>query len=277
MVNKISLIGIIVFLIAFSSLSVFATADNTIILKQGVISDIKVPCYFNQSYCPASIKCNLTLNYPNSTNFLNNVLMTNQNSFNNYTLDENQTATAGIYAGSIVCEDGAGNNGFSDIGVIINRDGIDLTGNMTAIILVVSALILLLAFFITMAIILENNMKLVFATLSFIMIPVVLFVSDAIIEDALMPQGIVNLVYNGYILSLYMLSAFILYVCIKLIMGLRMKSNKVEGATTTDSLAGAAAGSDKTGFAYKPAGFGSDKKYREKEEQDYEDGGAMDE
>jgi len=68
------------------------------------------------------------------------------------------------------------------------------------------------------------------------MLPIVLAVADSIIQDALLPTSIINIVGLGYILSLYMLGAFMLYVMWTLTMGLKLRDNKVEGAPTTETL-----------------------------------------
>ena len=220
--------------------TVFAQVDPsvpTIVIKQGAISDIKIPCLNStNSYCDNTVSCNITLNYPNSSVLLRNVAMTNQLFYNNYTLSQAQTQIAGIYSGSVMCVSPTQGSGFSAIKIIINKDGIDLSGNITAIVLVSSILIALLIFFVTMAIILEANLKLVFAGLSFVMLPIVLAVADSIIQDALLPTSIINIVGLGYILSLYMLGAFMLYVMWTLTMGLKLRDNKVEGAPTTETL-----------------------------------------
>jgi hypothetical protein len=254
--------------------TVFAEVDpsvTTIIVKQSTISDIKIPCFNSTNrYCDNTVKCNLTLAYPNSSALLNNVAMTNQLYFNNYTLSQAQTDTPGIYTGTVLCVSPTQGNGFSTIKLIINKDGIDMTGNMTAIILVSAILIALLIFFVTMAIILETDLKLVFSGLSFVMLPIVLFVADSIIQDALLPASIVNMVELGFTLSLYMLSAFILYIMWKLTMRLKLRNNSTEGAKTTSNIGGTGASTTLNSSTFGPA-----KKTEKK--RDYEDDESWDE
>jgi len=232
---------------------------TTLIVKQGISTDLKIPCFNStNNYCDSTVKCNLTLNYPNSSILINNVGMTNQIKYNNYTLSQDNTKSAGLYTGTIMCTSPSQGSGFSTINLIINKDGIDLTGNITAIILVSCTLIALLIFFIIMAVILESNLKLVFAGLSFVMLPIILFVADSIIQDALLPLSIINIVSLGYTLSLLMLSAFILYILYKFTIQLKLQNNAKDGAKTVNNIGNTS-----------NTPLKSNKK--EKEIQDYED------
>lgn len=212
-------------------------AITTLVVKQNTISDIKIPCFNSTgNYCDTTVKCNLTLIYPNSSTLIKNAGMTNQVYFNNYTLSQTQTETAGIYSGTVSCVSSGQGSGFSPIKLLINKDGIDLSGNITAIVLVSTILVALLIFFIVMAIILETYLKLVFAGLAFVMLPIVLAVADSIIQDALLPASIINIVGLGYTLSLYMLATFILYIMYKLTMDLKLRNNANDGAKTATNI-----------------------------------------
>lgn len=257
----------VVFLLLLSIVpSVFAqtTGSNTeFIGKQNTIIDLKVPCFDgNRTFCQPPVQCNITLIYPNSSVLINNQAMTNQYSFNNFSLSALQTSLAGLYQGTVLCSDGI-NNGFSDITLIINRDGLDLSGNITALLVIVATLTALLIFFIVLAVILEEALRLVFVGLSFIMVPIILFVVSSIVNDALMPLAVINIVETGYILSLTMLFGYALYILWKLTMGLKVQDNRSAGAVTTGSLWGP--NRDKI------------KKEKEKEQKDYEDNGEFEE
>jgi hypothetical protein len=92
--------------------------------KQGSIVDIKVPCYINNTYCSDVAVCNITINYPNGTNFVFNEPMTNQIAFHNYTLSD--SSINGIYAVSEVCFD-QGIYGHSTFALYITPDGAPLS------------------------------------------------------------------------------------------------------------------------------------------------------
>lgn len=74
------------------------------IFKQNNIIDLKVQCILNGTFCSGSAACNLTLNYPNNSIYINNQPMTNQISFYNYTLGD--SSVLGNYPCSATCCDG---------------------------------------------------------------------------------------------------------------------------------------------------------------------------
>lgn len=73
--------------------------------------DIKEQCFNNNSYCSSSGVCNITIKNPEQVILVNNMLMTNQNSFHNYTINSANTSTFGIYEATVVCADGT-NKGY---------------------------------------------------------------------------------------------------------------------------------------------------------------------
>lgn len=126
--------------IAFISL-VSATELN---YKQGDLIDLKVPCYINGTYCSASATCEITINYPNGTNFVNNQPMIYNPSFFDYTLIDTQVL--GEYPSSMVCNDG-GTYGHSTFSFTIKPTaGLENNTTMFIIMAVVSFVLLLLAF-----------------------------------------------------------------------------------------------------------------------------------
>jgi hypothetical protein len=86
---------------------IISAADLT--YKQYSEADMKVPCYNNGTWCSSSAVCNITITWPNGTILVNNAQMTNQGSFQNYTLSPSKTAVIGIYEDSMVCSDGGYN------------------------------------------------------------------------------------------------------------------------------------------------------------------------
>lgn len=72
------------------------------IYKQNSIIDLRIPCSYNGSFCAASTPCNITIEYPNSSIFIDNELMTNTgNGMPNYTLPN--SAILGIYPFNVAC------------------------------------------------------------------------------------------------------------------------------------------------------------------------------
>ena len=69
--------------------------------RQGDPIDIKVPCSNSGEVCSDVVSCNLTLQYPNGTNYLKRQNMTNQGEYFNYTLSN--TNTAGRYEAVVHC------------------------------------------------------------------------------------------------------------------------------------------------------------------------------
>lgn len=70
--------------------------------------DLRRPCFNNGTYCSGSAVCNLTVEYPaNFGLLLDNQIMTNQNSFHNYTFTATQINRLGVYEASMVCSDGS--------------------------------------------------------------------------------------------------------------------------------------------------------------------------
>ena len=95
--KKLILILIFLCLISSVSASVYQKGNNI---------DLKVPCINSGAYCSSSTTCNLTTIYPNETILLNNLEMTNQVSFHNYTLNASDINVIGEYKNIVMCTDG---------------------------------------------------------------------------------------------------------------------------------------------------------------------------
>jgi len=107
--------------------------------------DLKVPCYNNNTYCTSSSVCNLTVITFDGTLLLNNVLMTQNTAYHNYTLNVSDTEKTGEYRASIVCDDG-GVLGYSTFPYIITPTGKSTTVSSA----IVQGLILFLMFGVTL-------------------------------------------------------------------------------------------------------------------------------
>ena len=98
-------------------------ASAQMVFHQGQNADIKIPCLNStNSYCSNTAKCYLTVLYPNSSLLVNNIQMTNQGSFHNYTISNSSTKIIGEYSGTAQCND-AGGSGYSTFIFYITRDG----------------------------------------------------------------------------------------------------------------------------------------------------------
>jgi hypothetical protein len=70
-------------------------------------------CYNNGTYCSGSAVCNISVFSPTGEVLVNNLEMTNQNAFFNYTLSDSNTSEFGDYEYRIMCED----SGLSNFGI----------------------------------------------------------------------------------------------------------------------------------------------------------------
>lgn len=70
---------------------------------QNELVDIKAPCHINNGVCSYSTVCNITINYPNNTNYVNQAVMTRQGSYFNYTIAS--SSVLGDYNYCVDCVD----------------------------------------------------------------------------------------------------------------------------------------------------------------------------
>jgi len=94
----ISMLAILLIVTSFSS-------ANTELHKINEAIDIKVPCINNGAYCSTNTTCTITITDPDSNIITNDAAMTNQESYHNYTLQENVTNKIGNYLLNVVCID----------------------------------------------------------------------------------------------------------------------------------------------------------------------------
>jgi len=95
---------IIIFLIFGILFSSFAFAEPSFFFKANKDVDLKLPCINDGAPCSAVATCNITIDDPDSNTIVDNQLMTNQNSYHNYTLSE--TSKLGTYQAIVFCIDG---------------------------------------------------------------------------------------------------------------------------------------------------------------------------
>ena len=113
--NKI--IMFLIFGILFSS---FAAAEPSFFFKANNDVDLKLPCINEGSPCSAIATCNITIDDPESNTIVDNQLMTNQNSYHNYTLSE--TSKLGTYQAIVFCDDD-GESDFSTFSFATTENG----------------------------------------------------------------------------------------------------------------------------------------------------------
>lgn len=72
--------------------------------------DLKRPCFNNNTFCSSSAQCNITVIYPDSSVItgVDNVVMTNQGSYHNFTIDKEKVDQLGQYSAIMTCFDGGG-------------------------------------------------------------------------------------------------------------------------------------------------------------------------
>ena len=84
-------------------------------------ADFKNGCFVKGSPCDSTFECNITLQYPNDTLFINNRKMTHNTGYYNITLPSSSTKV--FYAGEMYCSNTT-EAGFETIEFVINPSGI---------------------------------------------------------------------------------------------------------------------------------------------------------
>lgn len=135
---------ILIVVLALLVLPILIKADSNLIFSHGSTIDLKIPCVFEElAYCDSYASCNLTVNYPNGTNLINNQPMTYNDAYFNYTLNENQTEVIGEYPSTMVCTD-QGAAGFSSFSFQITSIGAknEFLINLALFIFIIIAIVL---------------------------------------------------------------------------------------------------------------------------------------
>lgn len=138
-----------IILLFLFSIFIISFAQSQLVYKQGEVIDLKFPCVSDGGYCSTAAYCNMTLIYiPNSTTWIDNQLMTNQGSYHNYTLTEDNANKLGVYGGSMSCTD-LGVNGTSTFELSITNTGVEKisSGESTILIIMIISLLALSLFF----------------------------------------------------------------------------------------------------------------------------------
>lgn len=83
------------------------------VYESGTNISLSQSCYNNGTYCSGSAVCYISIFSPTGEFLTNNIEMTNQNAFFNYSLDSSNTTELGDYEYRIMCDD----SGLSNFGV----------------------------------------------------------------------------------------------------------------------------------------------------------------
>lgn len=96
------MLGVMILLVGIMCIS--SSSAQQFVFKQNSNIDLKITCLDNnQSFCSADTLCNITINYPNGTNAVNNGVMTRQASYFNYTLASSAATGLGTYTATTLC------------------------------------------------------------------------------------------------------------------------------------------------------------------------------
>ena len=143
--------------------------SSQLIYSEGSVDDLKVPCFNNNTYCSATSECNVTIFRFDGILMANNLPMTRNAAYHNYTLNVSQTESSGEYRAGVVCVDGT-DLGKSTFDYIVTPTG-KATSTSSAI---VQGLILILMFGVTIFFLIfagltnEPGVKLFFNVISYV-------------------------------------------------------------------------------------------------------------
>lgn len=208
MFSKRKLIFIFLILI---SISLISAQEIRFTGEEGTNIQVTETCSFNELPCPNTFKCNITIENPTQEILVLNKQMTRDNSVYNYTLNESQTSSIGIYeVKQVYCTDG-NNNGTSSFFFRITYTGAEPidTGKGIVILGIFLILILLIVFFLIFGILTTNiPFKIFFVALSVLMMVSTVGFSVAIMQQMLGSfSGLITTYGNFYILLTILLTA----------------------------------------------------------------------
>jgi len=140
--KKKLIIGMVILLIPL----VLATTDEIrFIAEQNTALDITEPCFNNDTYCSSASKCNITIKDPSQQVVINNLEMTNQGAYHNYTLNSYHLNNTGVYESSVICKDGI-YNGYDNFYFKVTPNGqeLSLVQGIIYVILLIMLMILII-------------------------------------------------------------------------------------------------------------------------------------
>lgn len=134
----------ILVILLFGILFLIPLISSTQIYQKETDFDLKVPCFNNDTYCSPASLCNVTIISFNGSSIIDNLEMTYNIAFHNYTLNRTQTTESGEYTTSVICNDN-GVLGYSTYNFIITPTGKSLSTSSA----IVQGLILIVMFAVT--------------------------------------------------------------------------------------------------------------------------------
>lgn len=205
--KNIKLVLISVVLFVLFSFFVFAE-DSSYIYKKDTVIDLKVPCIFNGTHCSAGAVCNISINYPNSSEYNKNVVMTNNLVYHNFTMPT--TSVTGEYPVLVYCTD-AGFSNYKFFKININNNGIKENNTPVIAMVIVSAFMVL---FIILTITLTTGYRYLFLILSFLFGTILSFILYTFTSEV--TQSMSSIFYVIFIISLILTFLVFMFCMIEL-------------------------------------------------------------
>jgi hypothetical protein len=220
MLFKHLLVGI---LVLFSTISLASAADLEYVYKLNSDNSINRPC-FNQGtngWCSAGATCEVTVLDENLDVLIPGGQMTNQISFHNYSLPP--ISKQGIYKVDMACSDN-NQTGYDTFYFGVNEAGSDYS-KATGMFILLGVLVILMILFGVFSYYLSDSLRLAFLLLTFLMLPVTLWVALNIVKNAFMGDMFINLLTWSFGVSLVGFFTMVLYVCFTLFMALKIQKS----------------------------------------------------
>jgi len=138
--------NLLVFL--FVGIFLVSTIPAELIFKENSVIDLKIVC-INAGFCSAAAQCNVSIFDPNENVILSGVESTQSSNlaFFNITLNENQTTPSGEWRVGGFCKDGSVTE-LVDFTFLVTPSGLANLFNFYTIILLISAVVIFLGFWI---------------------------------------------------------------------------------------------------------------------------------
>lgn len=141
------------------TLTALSYAEPSYIFQRSTNVDIKINCIdTNNSYCTSGTKCNITIFYPKDLGVLvDNLEMSFNNAYFNYSLNESQTNVLGEYSAAVSCQ--GTDNGFSTFNYLVSQSGREAltSGEGTSLLISFIVMLTISAFFFILSYQFQNN------------------------------------------------------------------------------------------------------------------------
>jgi len=173
--------------------------------------DLKVPCIYNNTACSDNAECNMTIFYENSSLYVADAAMTNNNIYFNYTMQN--TNTTNKYQSTVVCCDN-GACAYSTFYYDINTTGNETNRSIVAALvffIVLIAVSLSLTIFFSVK---ESSLKYMFLLLTFIFMTVAAYIVYQYSMELSVSYG--NMFYVGFWVCLILTFIMVLIVFVEL-------------------------------------------------------------